>query len=795
MSFYLPGVTTLLRSGLIAVVAFLCISTAQETLAQTANPETYSFAVEAGSVDQALASFGRQVGVLVAVSGNVSRDKQSQGLSGAYSIAQGLEILLRGTGLEAVRQSNGSYVVRAASNQRTGPLVLAPIQVKGELLERTLQDSQTSVAVVLGDSLERRADPDLFSVFERTAGVALGSGGERIIIRGVQEGGFGGGAPVITKRIDGSIVSFGRFSFNALESTWDLEQVEVLRGPQSTQSGRNTLAGAVEIRSKDPEYDPAFKVRAEVGNGDSTAGAFAANLPLVEDTLALRVSLDRERTDGFVDNTTLGVDDFDRGDQTTFRTSLRWDPDDNFSAILKYTHMNSDSSGNGPEIQGAEFPRRRISLANVRDTEDVKRFNAGNLRLTYRINESFSLQSETTYSESRTLTTLDFDKSPADAGVFVNDQSIKSIEQELRLNYNGRRTKAVVGAFFANDDSSSPQGSTLPANVVNPLLPPGLTITAVLEPSSDSTNYAVFGEAEVALQEQLTLIIGGRYDDQEVKTANVTDIEVSDPAFAPFLPGSSTSSGETDFGVFLPKLGLVYEFTPDTSLGFTVQRGYRAGGIEIDRITGAETEFDPEFTWNYELALRMQSHDGRWLFNANAFYTDWEDQQIAVPGPTGNPLDFRTANAGSSRLFGGELDFQFRVTEDFDLFASFGYADTKFQDFGADTGNEFPFAAEYTAALGGTYYFLEQAYISLDGSYQSEAFSDTGNTASRKTDSRFLVNVQVGYDAEHWSVILFANNLFDKDYITNVQNAALGRQGIVNAGPPRVFGVIGQWNF
>ncbi|MEM9316166.1 MAG: TonB-dependent receptor, partial [Pseudomonadota bacterium] len=782
-------------------------SAASFAQASERNATSVSIDLPPGQLAETLIDLGDALGVNIIAPESLVAGKTSPAIRGRLTPEDALALALSSSGLIVKQTPQGDYTIsrraegrgsrtdsrsERARNEGGAPLDLETITISGELLERTLQDTRTSVAVITGEELERRADPDIFSVFERTAGVSLGSGGETIVIRGISAGGFGGGAPVITTRIDGAVASFTRFSNNALESTWDLEQVEVLLGPQSTQSGRNTLAGAVEIRSKDPTYEREFKARGEVGNSGLFGGAVAANLPLVDGVAAVRVSLDHDQSDGFVDNLTLGSDDYDRADQTTFRAGLRLDPSENLSAVFKYTRMDGESSGNGPTLQRSLFPGSRVSLANVEDREDVRGFDAGNLRLVYDINESWRLESETTYSEANTLTTLDVDQTPLDGGVFVNDQTTSTFEQEIKIGYRSDWIKAVFGAFYAADDVSSPQGSTVPAFLLNPAIPPGVSLTVASAPRQESSNYAAFGEAEFRIRPKLAIVAGGRYDSQDVENSNVADLLVSDPAFAPFLPPSSTTFTDTDFDAFLPKVGLIYDFTDDVGLGFTAQRGYRAGGVEINRGTGQSNSFDPEFTWNYEVALRSRWGD-RWTVNANAFYTDWDDQQVAVDLLT---INQRTANAGSSRLFGGELDVKWLATINLDVFLSLGFADTKFRDFGEDSGNEFPFAAKYTGAIGGTYSITEDLYVSADASFQSSAFSDAANTETSKIDGRFLTNVRLGYDADRWSVIAYANNLFDDDYVTAaVPSLLVPGQSNVIAGLPRVYGVIGQIRF
>lgn len=779
-----------------------CLAETTLAIAQDLPSEPVPIAIPAQSLADAIVAFNRQTGLRIVAQGDLVRDLTSTPVNGALPPGRALDMMLSRTGLQYSVTPTNDLVLSAIpsvsdENDADGAIFLDQIIVEGELLTRTLQDTQTSVAVISGEELEQRADPDIFSVIERTAGASLGSAGETIVIRGISQNGVTGAGsdPVITTRIDGAVVNFGRFSNNALESTWDLEQIEVLRGPQSTQSGRNTLGGAIEIRSKDPTYDLEFKGRGQVGNGETLGGAFTANVPLIEERLALRVAVDHDQTEGFVKNRTLGTDDFDRADQTTIRAGLRFDPIDSLSVVFKFTHMTGESSANGPTLVGSEFPENRIALANVEEFEDVTYFNAANLRLDYEINSYFRIQSETTYSESNTYTVLDIDNTPADLGTFVNDQTVELFEQEVKVIYESDRMNAVFGGFFATDDTNFPQDAVFPASFFNPSLPSTVTVSTTAAPARESTNFAVFGEAEINLWPDLTLIAGGRYDYQTTETSTIASTAVSDPAFEFLLPPAASGSAEQSFGAFLPKVGLIYDITDDASLGFTVQRGYRSGGVDINRVNPQQfSEFDPEYTWNYEVALRSQWLDNRLTVNANAFYTDWTDMQIR-PFDEFSGLPGLTENAASSRLFGGELSMTYQPNSDLDLFASFGYTNTKFSDFEENTGNEFPFSSKYTASFGATYYVLQDAFISADASYQSGAFSDVENTDSQRVDGRFLVNARIGYEAENWGVIAYISNVFDNDYVTNVQNAVLGQQGNIVAGPPRTFGVIGQIRF
>ncbi|MEM6663374.1 MAG: TonB-dependent receptor [Pseudomonadota bacterium] len=341
----------------VAVMAALMAAVPSLALPQSA----VQVDVPAQPLSAAIAELGRETGFQIGITSALSAGKQSTTVRGVMTPRQALDVLLQGTGLKAdFLGADGATISQAVSSQlATGDdeLIGEDIIVQGELQARSLQDTQTSVIVITGEELERRSDKDIYDIYQRTAGVTPGTNGRDLVIRGIQRNGLGfGGGATISTRIDGADVSSaGRFR-NLDFSTWDLEQVEIFRGPQSTQSGRNALAGVVDIRSKDPVFDFEAKARAEFGSGPTGAAAFAVNVPIVEDTLALRVSVDRDQSAGFIENTTRQSDNYGDSELTTLRGSVRFDPFDTLSTVLKYTYVREERGGES--LDGARFQIR-----------------------------------------------------------------------------------------------------------------------------------------------------------------------------------------------------------------------------------------------------------------------------------------------------------------------------------------------------------------------------------------------------------------------------------------------------
>ncbi|MEM8597430.1 MAG: TonB-dependent receptor plug domain-containing protein, partial [Pseudomonadota bacterium] len=203
--------------------------------------------VPAQALGRALAELSDETALQVSVRSDLVAGKTSAAVQGMMTPTEALQVMLAGTGLAPSALGQDGVVITASQSiADEGPIMLDQIVVEGELQTRTLQESQTSVAVITGESLERRSDTDLNGIAERTPGVTT-SFNTDFAIRGVTSGGpsFDGGAATVTTVVDGARVSNLTVINNTNFSTWDLEQVEVLRGPQSTQTGRNALAGAV----------------------------------------------------------------------------------------------------------------------------------------------------------------------------------------------------------------------------------------------------------------------------------------------------------------------------------------------------------------------------------------------------------------------------------------------------------------------------------------------------------------------------------------------------------------------
>ena len=272
-------------------------------------------------------------------------------------------------------------------------------------------------------------------------------------------------------------------------------------------------------------------------------------------------------------------------------------------------------------------------------------------------------------------------------------------------------------------------------------------LAIVLRGCLDALTVAAFELADIDLDDHVSgvsLTLGARYETESIEdhtyessntTPSVKQLRMEDPSAAQSAASATRTKVDVvsyrSFNAFLPKISAAYEISENVSTSLTYQRGYRAGGTQVNNFSGKVNAFDPEHTDNYEWALRSEFQEGRVIVNANAFYTRWTNQQVNILGTSGRAIDKDTVNAGESEVIGGELSIEASATDKLALFGSLGYAETRFLDFDTGeknfAGNQFPNAPKVTAALGGEYDFDNGFRLSIDAVYTGAKFTDIAN--------------------------------------------------------------------
>jgi len=705
---------------------------------------------------------------------------------------------------------------------------LEELVVTGEKTDRSIQDTPTSVAVVTAKEIEEQNLVDIYDLINRTANLNSTFGKQGFTIRGIANAnvtGVGTG-DLATVYLDGSPLPRAAVNSGPLD-LWDLAQVEILRGPQSTLQGRNALAGAIILKTADPTFEWTGKVRVIATDQDEQRRVgVAVGGPIVADQLAFRLAAEHSRADGLIENPTRDDDRAGFRDSDAIRAKLLFTPTElpGLRLLASYLH---DEHNNGAVYSFADvadsWKTRRI-LGN-RDTRDKARSDIATFDASYELSQALTLSSVTTWSHIRTSTIYDGDNLPDDSayGDFVQDQKIFS--EEVRANFRSGPFEGLIGAYYSHLDNKNDRSHSvfslspvddlgLPA-AIGAFYPARLYIdTSQFYPQTVET-AAVFGDATWQVASRVKLHAGFRYDYEHQVRANENKVvlvtALPNPAnFGPLGPtvagingliaaqlaaaNSSSAAARTTFKAFLPKAGVTFEATDDASLNATIQRGYRSGGSGVNPGRGALYTYKPEYTWNYELALRSLWLDRRLALNANAFYIDWKDQQVNVQ-LSGNVYDYETQNAGSSRVYGFEVESRYQVTSELNAYASAGYANTRFKDFQVKgalvedlSGNEFATAPHWTLAVGATWKSEAGWFANLNANYRSAAYQAVNQQAERQLKARTVVNAKVGWQNARYGAYLTAANLFNRHYFDYSYINGARRQALF--GEPRNIGVL-----
>ncbi|MEM8936298.1 MAG: TonB-dependent receptor [Pseudomonadota bacterium] len=594
-----------------------------------------------------------------------------------------MKVLLNSVSLAAVLAitANGAHAQEATAGRDA-------IIVTGQKIDRSLQDTFDSVSVTTIEEIEENNFVDIYDIINQTANVTGSSGDRGFAIRGLRNvGALSGDQTSNTSAfyIDGVFIPTAIFSSSAI-NLWDIQSVEIFRGPQSTIQGRNALIGAISMRSVDPGNEFAARGQLSYAQYDTFRGSLAATLPIAEDQISLRVSGDYSESRGFNTNSVLNTDDGDRSDTLNLRAKFLITPEalPGFTARIGATYLESSQGEN--RIETIDWPNRRESVQNVEDREDNEA-TILSAELDYDITDNLSVTSMTSYIDSNGE--LLFDTDNLAIGTDMPGSTIREDEvftQELRFNYSSDRFEAVFGGYFFSSESVFDNGSfslvgtdfafpdagtlagllfmTPTPNLMQigeaqgirdvivatyPFFEIGLTSDRV----NEIKNYAAFGEVTYNATDKLSLTLGLRYDIEDIdqnsaasqlplpveplpatSLLNVTVNNVVATVSSTFT-NSFDLNADNDFEAFLPKAVVAYDWTENFSTSFSYQRAYRAGGLSVNNFRAAlaeDTDMDGTITQD-ELAAQgiVNAFDPEFTNNFEiGLRSQWLDNRLTV---------------------------------------------------------------------------------------------------------------------------------------------------------------------
>jgi iron complex outermembrane recepter protein len=771
-----------------AVGGHVAVGTAQ---AQSATQQVYSFDIPAKPIRQAMNDIGRITGLAIVFDETTSASRSGRPVRGSMRASQAVSTLLSGTDLQyrftnanTVTIASASTITTGDSGSLSGDTVLAPIVIYGSRNATTLNDTSASVGVLTAEQIADSQIRNIRDGFRRMANVMDGDWTDAgFVIRGVNsEGLVPGGAPLATLYVDG-VQQTVRGARRGARGLFDVEQLEVYRGPQSTLSGRAAMAGAIYVKTKDPVFEREGEISGTIGTGNLYGTAFMVNTPLVEDVLALRIAGEFQRSKNDINYPTFKS--YDRYDEFThdtyyqIRGKVLFEPAEmpETRALLSYSFSHDD-----PYVRDIGGPGLGFSFGDERGDYQIPAYieyrptrvhNVG-LEVTHDFTDELKLTSLSALSYSDTDRFSPNYGTAGEINTYHGYYKEWIASQELRLNYTGDQWSWVGGLYFAYEDEKNFYDRTIP-------LSPAIGRNQVQRNTQSSFNAAIFGEATYEFVPTWKITAGGRvdYTDQDLTQHLVR----TQP-----LGGATTVL--TNYGAsfdeinLVPKIGLSKELTDTQTVGITYSQGFRTGGASYNSLSATAYSYEPEKASTIELFYKGSFLDDRLRLNSNVFFTKYSDQQVQMQLDPADPLTRRILNAATSEAWGFEIEPSFKVNDNLETFVSLGYVNTEFKDFndltyGNLSGLPFPEAPEWSVGLGARYTFDNGVYVGGDAKYTSSYLARLGSLPHDYLDSRWIWNMQAGYKTERWEINAFAENLLDEKYFVYNDNniaATLGER-------------------
>lgn len=616
--------------------------------------------------------------------------------------------LRRASTLSGALMSAAAVTANAHSDQAGLEEVIVTAQKRVELL----QDVPLAVTALSGDQLASAGVTDTAGITSLTPSLTFTEGAhpanKNLRIRGIGTAVFGQGLePSVSVVVDGIVLARAAQGFSDLA---DIERVEVLRGPQGTLFGKNSIGGVVNVLTKRPStvFEANMDVTVAEDNEYRVRGSVSG--PLSE-AFGARFSGYYNEVDGHIRNVTLNRDVNGHKDQG-FRGKLEWDPTDRLNVLLMGEHRDSHTTCcSSPMISVASPLYAQLLLPVVASFNN--RQEADNA-LTYSRTEQQTFSIEANYQlDAVTLTSLsayqDFfveNAQPVDRldtpvplyvpfgnGWFdVNDGTldIQQFTQELRLTSpGGHAVNYVAGLYFLEMDldrtfqrrvGSCASGGE-PAQFGQPCVVPQYRSQAGFRANTTTRNVAAFGQMDFALVGNLSALAGARFQYEQIAYDGTRPAERVVPEDLPLIGfPPSRGNGRSDDTVLTGKLGLQYAFNDTAQAYLTWSTGYKGAGYEIEAAANFQDQegIQPEKAKAWELGFKAQPFDGLLTLNSALFYAEYEDLQVQAN--RGNPdlgiVRFATTNAGSATTAGAELEFIFRPLDGLSLSGGVTYLET-----------------------------------------------------------------------------------------------------------------------
>jgi len=722
--------------------------------------------------------------------------------------------------------------IGAAQSAQADDEPLEMIVVTATRREQNIQDVPASVTALGGGLLEALGVTDIQGVARRTPGLQFSNFSDlklsTTVIRGINayDAGSAGKDPTVAYYLDEVYLGIG---VGAALDYFDLERIEVLRGPQGTLFGRNAIGGVINITSRRPTNEFEASAQLEGGDYDYLLARGSVNVPLSPDVFALRFAASYMENGGYTDNAYLNVATNDTKrtnlrmsalytptDKAQFLFTADWRDIDQHSKQYETLEVDADSifylraSGAIPGLPAVPMntdPYDRVVYSNVIANETLDGYGLS-LKADFDLG-SMDLVSVTGYRKHDYDNVSDTDMSPLSLLTDGDPEETWSFSQELRLvdHADGRFTW-LGGVYYYKQDSDNESFVTVGDDLS--VLVVGDTSLGGLETGSNgkvvAESVGVFASGTYDFTDTLSLTVGAR----STRDTKKIDFSQFDPI--DLLGGTYEVHADDEWTAFTPSVSLQADLGENVMTYFLVSQGYKSGGYNDALGAATSFSFDQETLWNYEAGLKSMLMNGRLRLNASVFHMVWDDIQIQEDDPSTPVFDPRISNAGKATSSGLEAEAIAALGDNWTLSLNGTVIDAKFDEGTLPTAPGEPeipldhmtrvpdytvtFRADYERPVSSKLLFLASA----EWYAQGKMYLTLDNQPAGVVDPYSLVNAQVGIGSvdDRWRLVLWGRNLSDETYterLFDIIDISFVGQKFIDLGQPRTYGLRLMVNF
>ncbi|WP_321494065.1 TonB-dependent siderophore receptor [uncultured Desulfobacter sp.] len=676
---------------------------------------------------------------------------------------------------------------------------LETVTVTAQKRKEDVQEVTSSITVLSDVTIEDASIETTKDIWRYVPNMATTSTGSRshwsrIKMRGITNAAFGD--PAVALYID-DVSYAGLYAFDS--PLFDIQRIEVLKGPQGTLYGKNTEGGAINIITKPPGNEFEANVGAEIGDYDKRRINACVSAPLVDNKFSFRLSALKSVRDGYIENLFNG-EDIDNQETTAANARLLFTPGDNLSFDLKFRTYELDDDGGFPTVPLDKNQYKSVTGLTSLDEfqistnykgQSTSKSNASSLRVKYEW-DRIDLVSITAYRDMDNENSLDGDFSASALYTSINTVESESFTQEFRLQSkdSDESFKWLLGLYYGDKREDCGYIYNMDQTYADMMGVPLYTQMDAASGTNGAEDMAAFGQSTLRFfNNAFGLTAGLRFEQSKRTLEDRQHISYGGTAIV-------TDNLERTDSELLPKLALDYRLNGNIMTYASVAKGYKAAGYSYAVDDPDLAVFDPEVSTAFELGIKTEFPEQKLRVNLAGFYTSVDDYQDRVM------LDYSTviqANVTETDIYGFELEASYALTQTLTVNGFIGYTNAEYGDYIDPMtqvnyqGNRAAFIPEYDAGLFLEYRNRFGLFARAEMQYIGSTYFDRANT--QKQGSYALYHMRLGYEQEKWDVYLSANNLTDEQYVVDAFDTGSTAGWMASMGDPRTVSLIFNYRF